>query len=134
MLSMHADGNGSPLADNAAAPAICLSHTKGALSASRTLSVASVISGPMPSPEIKVAGTGVAGVLLIAGQRSTVVGRWDVISTIVVIRLVSFKTYATSHSALGRRIIYTRTRRFIDWTKAEYSIAARGTKRGYLKL
>jgi len=49
-------GRASPYSSTAAIPALNRSHLNGASSASRTDSVASTISGPIPSPSIRVAG------------------------------------------------------------------------------
>jgi hypothetical protein len=56
MLSNMGFGNTSPDSSNAARPALNRDHAKGACNVSRTSTVASVISGPMPSPSISVAG------------------------------------------------------------------------------
>src|SRR5580658_1246757 len=55
MLSRVAAGRGSPEALIPASPATCLSHSKCTSSASSTARVASTISGPIPSPGIRVA-------------------------------------------------------------------------------
>ena len=62
MLSSSAGGSGSPVAAMAAMPPCCVSQTNGAPAAARTATTASVISGPMPSPGISVAGMGAEGV------------------------------------------------------------------------
>jgi len=49
-------GSASPDSSSAARPALKRVHSKGASRASNTLIVASVISGPIPSPSISVAG------------------------------------------------------------------------------
>src|SRR4029077_124205 len=54
--SIVASGIGLLQAATPAAPATCRSHTKGALTSSRIRSVASVMSGPIPSPGISVQG------------------------------------------------------------------------------
>src|ERR1700722_3631575 len=56
MLSSVLRGSGSLAVLTPSSPAICRSHIKGAFSASRAASVASTISGPMPSPGMRVAG------------------------------------------------------------------------------
>src|SRR5260370_12189681 len=56
MLSRVLWGSGSPNASTPDIPALCASHANGAPRASSTMTVASTISGPMPSPAINVAG------------------------------------------------------------------------------
>jgi len=61
-------GNASPDSSIAARPALKRVHSKGASRASSTLIVAVVISGPMPSPSISV-----AGILLILSSPVSIV-------------------------------------------------------------
>ncbi len=68
MLSSSAGGSGSPVASMAAMPPCCASQANGAPAASRTATTASVISGPMPSPGISVAGMGAEGVAWLMGN------------------------------------------------------------------
>src|SRR6187401_1136822 len=56
MLSMVSGGSGSPDSFTPARPAVRISQSNGAWSVSRMEVAASMISGPMPSPGIKVAG------------------------------------------------------------------------------
>src|ERR1700723_1027237 len=56
MLAMVGGGSGSPSEVPPARPAVCRSHWNGAPSASSAASADSMISGPMPSPAISVAG------------------------------------------------------------------------------
>jgi hypothetical protein len=56
MLAIVSGGSASPQASMPAMPALCVSQANGAPTASRTSSVASVTSGPIPSPGISVAG------------------------------------------------------------------------------
>src|SRR5438067_2755361 len=56
MLASVSAGSGSPLASTPAIPALRTSHANGAPSASSTSTVASLTSGPMPSPGMSVAG------------------------------------------------------------------------------
>src|ERR1700686_3354684 len=58
MLSTAFGGRGSPADLTPSSPAIWVSHWNGVPSASRAASVASTISGPIPSPGISVAGIG----------------------------------------------------------------------------
>src|SRR6202142_3817458 len=70
MLSSVTAGSGSPALVMPASPASWRSQRNGAPSASSTASVASTISGPIPSPGISVAGMG-AELLLIVRCSST---------------------------------------------------------------
>src|SRR5688572_4869740 len=56
-------GSGSPLASTPATPALWVSHWNGSPAASRMRSVASLTSGPMPSPGMRVAGMDFAAVV-----------------------------------------------------------------------
>jgi hypothetical protein len=70
-------GNTSPDSSIAARPALKRVHSKGAFSASNTLIVAAVISGPMPSPSISVAGILLIlspPVLIIMTENSCLIG------------------------------------------------------------
>ncbi len=67
MLSNVTCGSGSPAEAMPAMPHCCTSQSNGAPSASSTFIVAATISGPIPSPGIRV-----AGILLLAG--ATVMG------------------------------------------------------------
>ena len=72
MLSIVAFGSGSPAAATPAIPAFCSSHTKGAPTAWRMASVASLTSGPMPSPGMSVAGMlcGAVGIVSLSCGRN----------------------------------------------------------------
>jgi PhzF family phenazine biosynthesis protein len=56
MLASSLGGSGSPCFLMAAMPPSCLSHANGAPARPRIFTTAAVISGPMPSPGISVAG------------------------------------------------------------------------------
>ena len=56
MLSRSSGGSGSPTFATAALPPSCTSQANGAPSLSRIATTASVISGPIPSPGMSVAG------------------------------------------------------------------------------